>query len=477
MAVEFIGRQKELKSLKQAMDSKSATLAVIKGRRRIGKSTLVEQFGKKYKFFEFAGLAPEKGVTSQDQKDAFLSKLARYFGTRPIKLTDWADIFYYLDQNLPKEPCVVLFDEISWMVSEDPTFLPNLKDAWDTLFKKRNNFMLVLCSSISIWIEKNILNSTAFFGRVGLSFTLGELSLKESILFIRAVGLRTPPAEMLKILSVFGGIPWYLELLKANLTADENIKNLCFIKSGVLVEEYNRIFENLFSKRGTIYKEIIDGLSSHDLTLKEIETKTKYPRSGSLGERLNLLIESGFVNKYNSWRIKQEKIGKQSLYHLSDPYLRFYVKYIQPNLPRIENNSFEYKKLYDLPEWSSIMGLQLETLLLKNRSFLWEQLNIHPQDIVWDNPYFKKSSSESSGLQIDYLIQTRQKVIYVCEIKFSRQPIGVEVKKEVEKKIESLDIPKGFSVCPVLINTSSVTDYLLDTNFFFRIINLTDELP
>lgn len=405
-------------------------------------------------------------MNAQDQRDAFSQQLGSQLGCTGLKFEDWADIFDFLSNHISKKPCVILFDEISWMGSRDLTFLPKLKNAWDMTFSKHDHLILVLCGSVSTWVEKNILNSTTFFGRVGLIVSLEDLSLTESISFLKAVGLRTSTEECLKFLSILGGIPWYLERLKSSFNADENIKRLCFTKSGLLVEEFDRIFHDLFSTKGEIYKNIIQTLSVGHHTLSDLQEALKYARSGTLGQLVKQLIIAGFVSSYPIWSLKNGKIGKQSFYQLCDPYIRFYIKYMQPRLTQIKNGSFDYKRLSDLPGWSSIMGLQLETLLLKNRKFIWKLLNVHPQDILWDNPYAQKATQKQKGVQIDYLIHTQQKVPYLCEIKFSKQPMGFEIQKEVTQKIENLSVPKGFSLCPVLIHTSSLTDDLLDTQFF-----------
>lgn len=476
MTIPFIGRAAEIKNLRDVQKQKTPTLVVIKGRRRIGKSRLVEEFAKHSNFLRFSGLAPLEPMSAQDQRDAFKQQLGAQLGCTGLIFKDWADIFDFLGSNIPQKPCVILFDEISWMGSKDPTFLPKLKNAWDMVFSKHNHLTLILCGSVSTWVEKNILNSTAFFGRVGLIVALEDLSLFESVSFLKAAGLRTSPEECLKFLSILGGIPWYLERLKPSHTADENIKQLCFTKSGLLVEEFDRIFHDLFSIKGAIYRNIIQILSVGHHTLCDLQEALKYPRSGTLSQHLKQLITAGFVSSHPAWSLKKRQIGKQSFYQLCDPYIRFYIKYMQPRLTQIKNGSFDYKRLSDLPEWSSIMGLQLETLLLKNRKFIWELLNIHPQDILWDNPYNQKGTQKQRGIQVDYLIHTQQKVLYICEIKFSRQPIGVEIQKEVAQKIENLSVPKGFAVCPILIHTSSLTDNLLDSQFFFKTIDLNEVL-
>lgn len=89
----FIGRENSLKKLRQLLNRRAASLVVVKGRRRIGKSRLVEEFAAGYHFLEFAGIAPVKGITEQSQRDVFASRLGHYVGFPSLKSNDWADLF------------------------------------------------------------------------------------------------------------------------------------------------------------------------------------------------------------------------------------------------------------------------------------------------------------------------------------------------------------------------------------------------
>src|SRR5262249_8744 len=162
----------------------------------------------------------------------------------------WSDAFNYLTQHLTDKPTVILFDEISWMSTKDPTFVPLLKVWWDTTLQQYNNVMLVLCGSISTWIEENIINSTAFFGRISLQLELTELSLPECHQFLSHNGFKGSDYDLLTLLSVVGGVPWYLEQIDSHYTAQDNIQRLCFNNNGILVKEFDRIFYDLFSSRG-----------------------------------------------------------------------------------------------------------------------------------------------------------------------------------------------------------------------------------
>ena len=203
-------------------------------------------------------------------------------------------------------------------------------------------------------------------------------------------GFKGSDLDFFKILSVTGGIPWYLEQIQKSMTADENIYRLCFEKNAILVNEFSRIFKDLFSSRGGVYKNIVSILSTGMKTRVEIQKNLSYAHSGVLSDYLKNLTVSGFITKHSTWSIKTGLKKKSSLYRLSDNYLRFYLHYIEPNLSKIEQGSFSNGSLSGLPGWEPMLGLQLENLLLKNRLLIFQALGIHPQDIIMNNPYIQK---------------------------------------------------------------------------------------
>ncbi len=470
----FVGRERELQSLEALSKSGRASLAVIKGRRRIGKSRLAEEFGKNKVFLPFSGLAPVKGVTAQDQRDAFARQLMTLFHLPPFTFTDWSDAFAHLSKHLTEKPTVILFDEISWMGSKDPTFISKLKNWWDLVLQNHPSIILILCGSISTWIDKNIINSTAFFGRVSLYLELVELLIPQCKEFLTLLGFKGSDSDFFKILSITGGVPWYLEQIQVHQTADENIKRLCFEKNGLLVHEFDRIFNDLFSSRGEIYKKIIQVLSQGMHTLADLRKSIAYSLSGTLSQYLKSLEICGFVTKHPDWSLKTGKLGKSILYRLSDNYLRFYIHYIEPNIEKIGQGAFSQIPLSALPGWEPMLGFQLESLLLKNRPLLYQALGIYPQDIVMDNPYIQRVSDRKKGCQIDYLIQMRSNTLFVCEIKMRRRELGAEVIDEMKEKIGSLSTPKGFGTAPVLFHLGPVSDAVLNSSYFYRIIDIAD---
>ncbi len=471
--VPFVGRSKELSKLRALYSKRSASLVVVRGRRRIGKSRLVEEFAKDYTFIQFAGLAPTKGVTQQSQRDVFAQQLSAQLNLPKIQSQNWSELFSLLARSTQKGRIVVLLDEISWMGSKDPTFLGKLKNAWDIEFKKNPDLILILCGSVSTWIEKNIISSTAFFGRISLYITLEELPLYDCHELFLQQGFRGTLHEEFKLLSVMGGIPWYLEQINPKFNADENIKQLCFTKEGLLFNEFDKIFHDLFQKKGDLYKKIALILSEGDCDFNTICQKLNYAKSGIISTYLDNLVQSGFVSRDYTWLIKTGKNSRLSVFRLSDNYLRFYLKYILPNSPKIIAENFSDISLAQLSGWSSLMGFQFENLVLKNRKIIKKLLNITPQDIVSDNPFFQRKSSAHQGCQIDYLIQTRFNTLFACEIKFSQNEITSGVIQEMKSKIARLVLPKGFSCFPVLIHANGVSEEVEDSGYFVECIDFS----
>lgn len=467
----FVGRTPELERLKALHNKKTPSLVVVKGRRRIGKSRLIAEFAAKCpenKFWSFAGLAPIEGTTAQSQRDHFARQLTLLLRIPPLTFSDWSDALEHLSLHI-KPGDIVLFDEISWMGAKDPSFVPKLKAWWD---KQTVPIVLVFCSSISIWVEENILKSTAFFGRIHLSITLEPLSIPESAELLRKIGFKNSSYDTYKLLAVLGGVPWYLEQLNPSLTADENIKQLAFSKEGLLVLEFDRIFHDLFNGKGATYKKILNTLKSGAKTLVEIRDMINFAHSGTLSSMMEQLITAGFVQKQQLWSFKTTKPLRQSLYRINDPYMRFYLQVIEPHLNKISLDGFKNTTLSSLPGFDVHIGLQLEYLLLQNRSLLLQAVGISPNDIVCDGPYRQSATSKQQGCQVDYLIQTLTKNLFICEFKCKRRELRPDIIHDMQEKIHALKIPKGFAAVPVLFHLSGVTSSVETAGYFYRVIDI-----
>jgi hypothetical protein len=193
--------------------------------------------------------------------------------------------------------------------------------------------------------------------------------------------------------------------------------------------------------------------------------------SGVISDYLADLVETGYIAREHTWHISSGEESKLSHYRLRDNYLRFYLRYIEPNqaaILRLGN--------IKIPQYSSIMGLQFENLVLNHRQQIYQALGITSEEIIYDNPFFQRATATHPGCQIDLLIQTRFNCLYLCEIKFSKNAVGSQVIQEVKNKISRLVIPHGYSIRPVLITVNGATDAVKESRFFADHINFSDLL-
>jgi AAA+ ATPase superfamily predicted ATPase len=471
--IPFIGRTRELRLLNDLSTKKVANLVVIRGRRRIGKSRLIREFAQGKLFYSFVGLAPTPETTAQLQRNEFSKQLSVQTGLPDITADDWSKLFLLLADKVKNTKAIILFDEISWMGSKDPEFLGKLKNMWDLHFKQNPKLILILCGSVSSWIEKNIISSTNFFGRISLKLTLEELSLNESNVLLNHLGFKRSSLEKFMVLALTGGIPWYLELINPAYSAAENFKKLCFEKDAVLVDEFKFIFHDLYGRRGVICQKIVEYLAQGPAEYNDIAITLNYPKSGALSDYLDDLLISGFISRDFTWALKSGKDIRLSKFRLSDNYLRFYLKYIAPRLNKIKKGQFTEMAITSLPNWDGIMGLQFENLVLKNRKLVQNTLGLKPEEIQSDNPYFQHQSTKQKACQIDYLIQTQHHTLFACEIKFSKKPIDLSVVTAVKKKLATIALPRGFACLPVLIHANGVTEEVEEANYFFKIIDFS----
>lgn len=448
----FFGREAELRDLEELWRKPGASLVVCRGRRRIGKSTLVEQFAKrgKCRFLKFEGKMPEPGQCNRDQLDEFCRALSAQTSMPRATVADWGSAFALLDRTLAgNRKTVVLLDEISWMGRHDPGFAGDLKIAWDNLFRKHPRLVFVLCGSVSAWIADNILNSTGFVGRVSRDIVVRELPLRDCLGFWGARAGRTATREIVDVLSVTGGVPKYLEEIDPSLSADENLKRLCFRPSGPLVHEFRQIFHDVFGENAAAKGDILRALADAPKGVAELAAALGTTRGGHLSRNLEELELAGFVARDSGLNPATGKRARQDRYRVSDNYTRFFLRYVEPQLPEIEGGRYEFASLGTLPGWETMLGLQFENLVLNHAMELVPFLHLDGVPILSAAPFRSAGDKRGEGVQIDLLLQTRKSAV-VVEIKRQRE-IGEEVEEEVARKVARLPVSRERSVRTALV--------------------------
>jgi hypothetical protein len=229
---------------------------------------------------------------------------------------------------------------------------------------------------------------------------------------------------------VMGGIPFYLDHIDVGMSASQNINRLCFQRDGLLVEEFSDLYTSLFNKAEK-HLSVIEVLSkkAKGLTRTEIIENAKLPNAGSTTRILKELEESGFIRKYLSFGKKE----KSSLYQLSDFYSLFYIKFIRGNHALNENN---WINGLDTPQQRSWSGYAFEQVCLAHQVQIKQALGISG---IQTNSSSWINTGEGNKRQIDLVIDRKDDVINICEMKFSINPFTIDKKyhAELQDKIET----------------------------------------
>lgn len=467
----FVGRRYELQQLDDKYNTGKSELAVIYGRRRIGKSSLVEKFAEdKRFFFKFEGL---EGETTKGQMAAFVKIMGKYIDDSfldKINFDSWHTVFDYLTEKLVddktrEKKLVLFFDEVQWMAAHRSRLISTIKYFWDNHWKKMN-VMLILCGSIASFMIKRIIHSKALYGRITLEILLKGLPPNEATQFF---GNKRSKEEVLKYLMVLGGVPRYLEEINLNRSFNQNIDTLCFSKNGLMIDEINKIFYSQFREAET-YLKIVSALKGRLLTFKEVSEKTGKASGGSLKNALELLVDAELVDVYISmdkgWNSKLKK------YRLGDEFLAFYFKYIEPNTRLIKEGGqaglFEKISADSQDVW---LGFALERFCLKHSAYLAGIMGFKDRMLL-ASPYFKRGEP---GFQVDLVYKRTDKVIVVCEIKYySNRKLSTKLIPEMEKKCAAIALPRGYTLERALISLYGPDDALRDSGYFNHYVTVDD---
>ena len=462
----FVGREYQLELLSSVWDKTTPSLVVVSGRRRIGKSTLVERFAEKSRcrFLEIEGLPPDKSMTNERQLANFCERLAKATQTDIPTAQNWPEAFDSLEKAITgRGKTVVFLDEISWMGGYDDGFTGFLKNAWDLQFSKHKRLVLVLAGSVSAWIQKNILNAKGFVGRISINLNLTELPLSACREFWGGRAAHLSMREMVDVLSVTGGIPKYLQEMNPRLSADENIRRMCFLPEGYLFNDFDSIFSDVFGEGVAAKRRILNILADGPANVSELAKALSIEPNGHISGDLNDLVVAGFVaagaglNPVTGAKVREVR------YRLCDNYTRFYLKFILPRQEAIRQGLYRFANLESLPGWNSTLGLQFENLVVNNVTTLCREIGLGRKLVTSAAPYSRRKSASCPGLQVDLLVQT-PKSVYVVEVKRSNK-IDSSIEKEIEEKVSRLGIGPEKSIRTVLVYDGKLSPEVEENGF------------
>ncbi|HLD45994.1 MAG TPA: ATP-binding protein, partial [bacterium] len=316
--VSFVGRQYEQAGLLQEFEKPRASLVVIHGRRRVGKTRLLHEFCRDKNTLWVEGL--EKG-TPQGQRTHFIKQLAEQTIEPFLSRTssaDWTEAFDCLKEllNVLKKSkmesgkMILVFDEFPWLINQDEKIVALFKYYWDNFFKE-HNLMIILCGSINTFMVKKVIQSSALYGRLHHEIRLDPLTPKELSLFL---GSALPKKDVVEYTMIFGGIPRYWEEINPQESVVQNINRLCFLKDAFFVREFARLFREEFGSIN-IYTAIVLALSkTSSLNYTEILKQLKTSVGGGYQEYLDNLSLASFVRAFTPLNKKKTRLVRYRLW-------------------------------------------------------------------------------------------------------------------------------------------------------------------
>lgn len=418
----LIGREKEIQELRQAYNSEDSQFIAIFGRRRIGKTYLVrEVFHDKFAF-SYSGMAK---ASTKEQLQRFYLSLKDHGYKNVSKPNNWIEAFYMLEQylkDMKESKKVVFLDELPWMDAPKSSFMPAFENFWNGWAAARKDILLIVCGSATSWMVKKILkNRGGLHNRLNNQIHLQPFNLHECELYAKSINLPMEQKDIMEAYMIFGGIPFYWSLLNKSLSLSQNIDTLFFGKNPKLKNEFKELYSSLF-KQPEAYLDIITALAKKKIgmTRDEIIKSADIATSGLLTKYLEDLENCGFIRKYQAIGSKT----KNSRYQLIDNFTLFYFKFMEG---RKNTDANYWSKIQTAPAYYSWSGLAFERVCLLHSEQIKKALGINgviTNEYSWRTP----TAENTPGAQIDLLIDRSDKVINLCEIKYSDGPYSIEKK-------------------------------------------------
>jgi len=433
MPNNIAGRNEEKENLLHAFNSNKAEFIILYGRRRIGKTFLIEElFSKKTKlFFHITGI--QNGAKETQLKE-FAKSIGKtfYHNASILPSNTWMDALEELTkatENLPKNKKVVLFfDEFPWMCTKKSNLIQALDYYWNRFWKNDKKIKLIICGSSASWIIRKILHHKGgLHNRNTLSILLKPFKLNETKLFFTALDIKFTHQQLVQIYMFCGGVPYYLNYIKKGKTASQMIDKMCFQENGILSNEFDKLFESLFDK-AEVYKELIRIIAQlrEGIAHSDIEDKsTSLSKGGTLSEKLKDLEDTAFIKSFIPLGHKRQGI----YYRIIDEFCYFYLKWIEGAKKMLimqERNNKYWSSKSNTPEYNSWMGYAFEAICYKHIREIRHALDINDGSRVGVWRYSPKKSTKQSGTQIDLVFDQDNNVTTLCEIKYTIKPFVID---------------------------------------------------
>lgn len=423
----IIGRQAEIKRLTASVNSSRAEFIALYGRRRVGKTFLINQMFRNQFAFKMTGVIEG---SLKDQFTAFADAMNDYGFDMPEQPKDWMKAFIMLKNALKQkvnsgERCVIFIDELPALDAENSNVAGAIGYFWNNWASQYDNIIFIICGSATSWMITNVIDSKGgLHDRINVEMPIHPFTLKETEQYLEDKQFVWNRQMILQTYMVFGGIPYYLSLLDSEESLVQNVDRLFFSQDIQMRREFRRLFNTLY-KNPDRYIDIIKALSKsrRGLTREEIAEVLKSANNGHLGKRLEDLVYCDLIRK-NIVREKKIK-RKDAIYQLCDFFSLFYLTFID----RAEVEHQYWAHHINTPEVNSWMGLTYERICMAHIGQIKHALRI---DAISTLNYSWRSKTTSPAAQIDIVIERADKIVNICEVKYSHDEYNLD-KEEYDK--------------------------------------------
>ncbi len=435
MAKSLIGREREQALLLEVLESKAAELLALYGRRRVGKTFLVRQFmaPRAGTFLEVTGT---KGGSSAVQLRRFREAMEPVFagGARLPDFHSWDDALSYLTGLVearasahPNEAIVLFFDELPWLAAPKSRLLESLDYYWNRALSRIPSVKVIVCGSAASWMLRRIvLAKGGLHNRITRQIRLEPFSVRETRTYLANRQIRLKSVELLQLYMALGGVPYYLSLVPRGQSVAATIGALCFERAGPLQAEFDNVLASLFSDHEA-HASILQALAKRKegRTRDELIDATEGTSGGGLNRRLQELEEAGFIARVEPFGKKV----KSTLYRVIDEYTLFYLKWIAPAPKGIlaRGGARHWQAMSQTSGYAAWAGYAFESICLKHVRELESALGIENLVTAVGSWRFvpRERSPHQQGAQVDLLLDRRDGVINLCEMKFSTEPFVI----------------------------------------------------
>ncbi len=410
---KIIGRQDEIAKLNALKISKKSEFVAVYGRRRVGKTFLVRNVFEAPFSFQLSGVA---NVGLKQHLTNFHNAYLKLNPDAIIKSApkDWFDAFNRLSLLLEKQNAakkVIFLDELPWLDTPQSKFISALEYFWNSWASARTDVLLIVCGSAASWIINELINNRGgLHNRLTDRILLKPFTLSETEIFLKDKGSNYDRYQLLELYMAIGGIPYYLENIQVNRSVAQNIDRLFFTEGGLLATEYANLYRSLFNnyEKHTL---VVEALShkAKGLTRKDLLALTKLSDGGSMTNLLEELEQSGFIRRY----LPFGRSKKEALFQLIDPFTLFFLTFVKDSKADMKGS---WLAQLDSPKWRAWSGYAYEYICRYHVDGLKKALGIsgvYAEISAW------RSQTSENGAQIDLIIDRNDRIINICEIKFS----------------------------------------------------------